>query len=286
MSGLTPEQIAAAFIASCRDEIDAPKPGNVHTFAGGHDMEVRHFLDSARVAAPAIASPGARVGTRIRDAVEATFAQVQMNTNLGIILLCAPLARAAEASAQNLRGALTNVLANLDAADAAEVYAAIARAAPGGLGRAARYDVHEAAPPSLIEAMREAAELDMIARQYVTDFADVFGIGLPLAAQMQAREGNSIALAVYLTFLSGFPDTHIVRKYGTDIAKLVMQEAQAFAARVQSEGGTRRFISDLLAFDARLKANRINPGTSADLTVATLFAARLSGVLPISLGDG
>jgi triphosphoribosyl-dephospho-CoA synthase len=286
VSELTPEQIAAAFIASCRDEIEAPKPGNVHTFAGGHDMEVRHFLDSARVAAPAIASPGARVGTRIRDAVEATFAQVQMNTNLGIILLCAPLARAAEAGAQNLRGGLTNVLANLDAADAAEVFAAIARAAPGGLGRAARFDVHDTAPPSLIDAMREAADRDMIARQYATDFADLFETGLPLVAQIRSRQNASTALAVYLTFLSRFPDTHIVRKYGAGVAEAVMGEAQVFAARAQSETGTSSFLSDLLAFDARLKEKRINPGTSADLTVATLFAARLSRVLPISLGDG
>ena len=51
MSTLHPEQIAAAFLASCRDEIEAPKPGNVHAFAGGHDMEASHFLDSARLSA-------------------------------------------------------------------------------------------------------------------------------------------------------------------------------------------------------------------------------------------
>jgi triphosphoribosyl-dephospho-CoA synthase len=285
VSASTPKDIAAAFIASCQDEIEAPKPGNVHAFAGGHDMEPRHFLDSARAAAPAIAAPGARVGTRIRNSVEATFEAVEINTNLGIILLCAPLARAAEMMAGDLRAALAGTLKDLDPGDARDVYAAIARAAPGGLGRAARYDVHEAAPASLIDAMGEAAERDMVARQYVADFADVFETGLPVAAKTP-RQGNSAALSVYLAFLSRFPDTHILRKYGPDVAKAVMREAQTFAARAQGEAGSAAFIADLLAFDTRLKAKRINPGTSADLTVATLFAARLSGVLPMSPENG
>jgi triphosphoribosyl-dephospho-CoA synthase len=285
VSVLTADQIAAAFIAACRDEIEAPKPGNVHAFAGGHDMEGRHFLDSARVAAPAIAASGARIGTRIRKGVEATFEAVGMNTNLGIILLCAPLACAVESLSTDLRTALASTLKRLDAQDAGDVYAAIARASPGGLGQAAQYDVHDAAPASLIDAMREAAERDMIARQYVMDFADVFETGVSLIEQMRSSKGPSIALAVYLTFLAQFPDSHIVRKHGAAAAEAVMHEAQAFAARVQGESGTKAFIADLLAFDARLKGARINPGTSADLTVASLFAARLAGVLPISPRD-
>jgi triphosphoribosyl-dephospho-CoA synthase len=285
VSGASAERIAAAFIASCGDEIEAPKPGNVHTFAGGHDMQARHFLDSARVAAPAIAAPGARVGTRIRKAVDATFAEVGMNTNLGILLLCAPLARAAEAATE-LRAALAGTLSDLDARDAADVYAAIARASPGGLGRASRYDVHEPPPSSLIEGMREAADRDFIARQYATDFTDVFEVGLRAAVRMQPSSGQAIALGVYLAFLSRFPDTHIVRKHGLQTAERVMRQTQAFAARAPSERGTAAFMTDLLAFDSRLKRERINPGTSADLTVATLFAARLCGVLPIPPGDG
>jgi triphosphoribosyl-dephospho-CoA synthase len=276
---LTPNAIAAAFIASCRDEIEAPKPGNVHTFAGGHYMEARHFLESARVAAPAIAAAGARVGARIRNAVELTFAEVGMNTNLGILLLCAPLARAAKSGA-DLRAAVAGTLHDLDAQDAADVYAAIVRASPGGLGRVSRHDVHGLAPSSLLDGMREAADRDMIARQYVTNFADVFENGLRTAAEMRSPGArHSIALRVYLTFLSTFPDTHVLRKHGADIAAAVMREAQAFAARARSDAGSASFISDLLAFDARLKGERINPGTSADLTVATLFAARLSGML-------
>jgi triphosphoribosyl-dephospho-CoA synthase len=283
VSAFTPDQIAAAFIDSCRDEINAPKPGNVHTFAGGHDMEARHFLASARVAAPAIAAPGARVGARVRDAAEATWTEVGMNTNLGILLLCAPLARAAEFAPGTLRSALADVLDDLDARDAADVYAAIAKAAPGGLGRAARYDVHDGAPDSLLDAMREAAERDMIARQYVAGFADVFDAGFEAVAKTHSRgAGQPLALDIYLTFLSRFPDTHVIRKHGPEIADRVMREALLFVARLPTERDAGAFLSDLLAFDARLKAQSINPGTSADLTVATLFAARLAGLLPVA----
>jgi triphosphoribosyl-dephospho-CoA synthase len=286
VSGFKSDEIAQAFLASCRDEIEAPKPGNVHIFAGGHAMEVQHFIASARVAAPAIAAAGERVGARIRNAVEATFAEVRMNTNLGIILLCGPLAHAAETKpGPELRNGLAETLANLDEQDAEDVYAAIRRAAPGGLGRAARYDVRETPLVSLLEAMREAADRDMIAKQYVTDFSDIFDIGVAAAADMRLLDDtHAVALGVYLTFLSRFPDTHIRRKHGEEVAAAVMREARVFVERVRREGGTARFLADLLAFDRRLKAARLNPGTSADFTVASLFAARLSGVLPLAEG--
>jgi len=41
------------------------------------------------------------------------------------------------------------------------------------------------------------------------------------------------------------------------------------------EGLSPALQADLLKIDAELKAAGINPGTSADLTVATLFAAAL-----------
>jgi triphosphoribosyl-dephospho-CoA synthase len=91
----TAAQIAAAFEAACRDELAAPKPGNVHLFADGHRMTADEFIRSAAAAAGPLAQPGARVGARILGAIEATAAAVGTNTNLGIVLLCAPLAAAA-----------------------------------------------------------------------------------------------------------------------------------------------------------------------------------------------
>ncbi len=277
--------IADAFRAACREEIEAPKPGNVHIFAGGHDMEAAHFLTSADVSAGPISAVGTSVGVRVLGAVEASFAAVGMNTNLGIILLCAPLAVAAELGG-DLRAALADVLENLDRQDAENVFRAIARANPGGLGAAARYDVRDSPKITLLEAMREAAPRDRIAFQYASNFDDVFVTGFASLEDAKKAEIDPPlrAVNVYLSFLSRFPDTHIFRKFGADAAIAVQQEAREILPLFKAQ--PHDCLTELLAFDARLKSRGINPGTSADLTVATLFADRLRNGLPIRRNDG
>jgi len=275
------EQIAAAFRAACLDELEAPKPGNVHVFASGHRMTAAEFVRSAEVAAAPLAFPGARVGNRIRDAVEATLTLVGTNTNLGIILLCAPLAAAAERPGE-LRSALAQVLASLNVRDAELAFRAIARAAPAGLGRVERHDVAEAATVTLKAAMAEASSRDRIARQYVSDFEDVFERGEPTlqAALERSDEPQWATLAVYLEFLSAFPDSHIVRKHGTATAEDICRTAARYHERMRSAESPAALLPDLLTWDTLLKERGINPGTSADLTVATLFAHRLRTILP------
>ena len=155
-----PHQIASAFEYACRDELDAPKPGNVHVFANGGRLDVKDFERSAAAAAGPLSDSGQRVGARILGAVEATAAAVKTNTNLGIILLCAPLAAAAETFSNDLRSSLSQALRALDRDDAELAFQAIVRASPAGLGRAVRHDVFAPATGSLIEAMAEAADRD------------------------------------------------------------------------------------------------------------------------------
>jgi triphosphoribosyl-dephospho-CoA synthase len=277
-------QVAAAFKAACLDELDAPKPGNVHVFASGHRMSTDEFQASAGAAAAAVAQPGARVGERIHAAVEATLAAVGVNTNLGIILLCAPLAAATEIVSSGLRTGLARVLNELDVDDARLAFRAITRAAPAGLGRVEQHDVFGPATVTLRRAMAVAAERDRIARQYVSDFEDVFELGDPLLANALARATHPrwATLAVYLGFLSAFPDSHIVRKHGTGVAEATRRAALPFHRRMQSSEAIEALLPDLLAWDTKLKRDGINPGTSADLTVATLFAHRLRAILPPS----
>jgi len=282
-----PEQIAAAFRAACRDELDAPKPGNVHVFAAGHGMTAVDFARSADAAAGPLSHSGMRVGTRIASAVEATFAAVGANTNLGILLLCAPLAAAADPPPHDLRAALDAVLAALDIDDANLAFRAIARAAPAGLGRAERHDVFLPATVTLKQAMVEAGDRDRIAHQYASGFDDIFALGEPVLTAALARTPHPrwATLAVYLGFLAEFPDSHIVRKHGAAVADETRRTAATFLRRmpsVEPDG----LLADLLAWDAALKHGGINPGTSADLTVATLFAHRLRNILPPSANSG
>lgn len=287
---ITPEAIAAAFVAACIAELEAPKPGNVHVFAGGHGMAASDFIASARAAAPFIAAPEARVGDRILGAVEATWAAVGQNTNLGIVLLCAPLAEAALAGSARdagLRPALAAVLRGLDLRDAEAAFRAISRARPAGLGAAPIHDVAAPAQTTLREAMRVAAARDRIAFQYANDFVDVFDCGLTTLTAARARDDDpSVAtLDVFLAFLSAFPDSHVARKYGDATAAALCAEAQAFGARLAGAGSGARFAA-ALDWDAQLKARRLNPGTSADLTVATLFAGSLAAILASACKNG
>lgn len=265
--------IAELFVAVCRAEVMALKPGNVHVHAAGHGMTVADFLLSADVAAPEIARPGAPVGERVLQAVLATRAAVNCNTNLGILLLTAPLARAAEMPpARSLRGRVRAVLEELSVADAEATYEAIRLASPGGLGRAAEHDVSAPATVDLRTAMAAARSRDRIAAQYADGYRDVFGIGVACARALTGKDAVSIAEAVYLEFLTAFPDSHVLRKQGEAAAAALMTGAREVRRHLAAEKSDAVRHDHLFAFDARLKWQGINPGTSADLTVASLFA--------------
>jgi triphosphoribosyl-dephospho-CoA synthase len=278
--------IAAAFRTACTDELDAPKPGNVHVFATGGELTPEAFIRSAEVAAKPLSRAGSRVGARILGAIEATSAAVGTNTNLGIVLLCAPLAVAAQVVAEthpsDLHAALLHVLDDLDIEDAQLAFRAIALANPAGLGRAEHHDVRSPATGTLLEAMQAAAERDRIAQQYGSGFADVFDVGLPVldVALSAHSEPKWATVAVYLNFLAEIPDSHIARKYGAAVAEDVRDNARVFRDRLHIAADPAHLLADLLTWDASLKARRLNPGTSADLTVATLFAHRLRTILP------
>ena len=278
MPPLQQEELAALFLAACRAELNALKPGNVHIHASGHGMEMAQFEASAEASAPWIADARLRVGERIARAVEATLAVAGCNTNLGILLLCSPLAAAAQApGGGSLRERLSRVLGSLDDADAAATFEAIRRANPGGLGTAPDQDV--AMPPTagLTEAMALAADRDRIAQAYVTNFAEIFEFGLPALTQARAC-ANDPALAIttlHMSYLAALPDSHIARKFGAAVAEDVRAAALQREALWRPAARSDTFEA-LLAFDRELKVRQINPGTTADLVVATLFADAVS----------
>lgn len=275
MPRLNESDIRRLFLAACRAELTALKPGNVHVHAAGHGMEVAQFEAAAEAAAPWISANGVKVGTRILRAVEASFAAAGCNTNLGILLLCAPIAAAAEMNLEkSLRDRLRAVLASLDASDAAAVYAAIRRAHPGGLGDAPEQDV--AMPPTigLLEAMSLAAGRDRIALNYTTGFADIFEFGLPQLARARLLAANEqlAVTTLHMAYLAQFPDSHVARKYGEMAATDLRRRAIALSSLWQpvAQRNTER---ELLDFDAELKRQNVNPGTTADLVVATVFVS-------------
>lgn len=274
-----PATVAAAVRAACLAELEALKPGNVGLHGDGHGMRVDDFVRSAEVSAGPLADAGWGVGQRIYRAVAATRAAVGCNTNLGIVLLAAPLCHAAQhgPAGAALRTRLERTLAGLDLADARAAFAAIRLAAPAGLGRRDAYDVTAEPEITLREAMATAAADDRIARQYANDYRDIYELGLVTWRRLRsAGLGPAWATSgVYLRYLSGFDDSHIRRKYGPGPAGRVRRRAETVWRMFAAEPVPERLRPRLLAFDRELKQQGINPGTSADLTVATLLADSL-----------
>lgn len=276
----TPADVAAAGQLACLLEVSAPKPGNVSPERHFHDTRYEDFLASAVAIGPALSGAAQHpLGTTIRTAVEATRRWTRSNTNLGIVLLLAPVARAALRSGGPLRERLARVLADTTVEDAAQVYAAIRHAGPGGLGATAAEDVADTPTVTLREAMGLAADRDAVAREYVTDFALTFEVGVP-AIRASRQEGlgwTEAAVEAYLTLLASTPDTHIARKLGRAEAESVSRRA----LEVRTAGGTRSAAGReaLVALDAELRdpRNRRNPGTTADLTCAAIFVVILEG---------
>ena len=276
----TPADIAALAQLACALEVSAPKPGNVSPGRPFADVAFEDFLTSAI----AIGQPFARVtdqplGRTIRDAIDVTACWTNTNTNLGMVLLLAPLAKAAaNAPGEDVRDALRLVLDRTTVDDAREVYAAIRRASPGGLGRAEAQDVAGDPDVTLLEAMRLAADRDGVAREYATAFATTFERGAPILARAR-RDGLAWSDAIVETFLSLLAeviDTHIVRRTGLGAAERVSALARGAldAGGVRTAAG-RKAIDDM---DAAMRdtRNSNNPGTTADLTAAAIFVTLIS----------
>src|SRR5574337_1414485 len=219
MNSLPPDAVSLAAQLACLLEVSADKPGNVTPFADFADTRYTDFLASSIVLGLKLRQAAMiAAGSLVLDAVRETKRLVGRNTNLGIALLFAPLAKAAlRRGRQPLRSRLRSVLTSLTPIDGQRVYEAIRLAAPGGLGQADRFDVREKrGRVPLLDAMRVAADRDLIAREYVTDFEITFTIGVP-SLERALKESNDLERSViqtYLTLLSRIPDSLIARKCG------------------------------------------------------------------------
>ena len=260
-------------------EACSPKPGNVNRKFDFADATLPDFLSSAAVAAEALRGLRTwRVGPMVHRAVMARRATVATNTNLGMLLLLAPLALAATRGPRgSLREQTALVLGSLDGEDSRLVYEAIRLASPGGLGRSEKDDVAEKAPVSLIEAMKEAADRDAIAREYATDFSATFDVVLP-ELRSSLEGGSTLSQSIVEAFLSTLaliPDSLIARKEGIERARDVSRRA----ARLLDRRRRGPDPAALARFDGELRAfgNRLNPGATADLVAGALFALLAEG---------
>lgn len=261
-------------------EVTAPKPGNVHRGADFEDLTFADFLTSAAVIAPEFDAAAARpLGQTVLAAVLATRAATGTNVNLGSILLIAPMA--AVPRSEPLAPGVAAVLARLTPLDAHNVYAAIRHAQPGGLGAVPEHDVQHEPPDDLLGAMRAAAERDLVARQYANGFAEVLGEVVPgLASSLAAGLPLWLAIVhVQVQLMQRHGDSLIARKCGPAVSAAAAARAGAvLEAGPPSSGAYHDALADL-DFWLRSDGHRRNPGTSADMIAAGLFAALRDGII-------
>lgn len=271
---------------ACILEVMAPKPGNVQRHRDLPGLDLLDFVASALAIGPALdraAEEG--VGRAVERAVEATRRMVSTNTNLGMVLLLAPLA--AVPPGTNLAAGLRDVLEATTPDDARAVYRAIRLAQPGGMGSVPEQDIAQEPTMPLAAIMRLAADRDLVARQYAHGFEQVFHEALP-ALETSLDRGRTVDDSIvdaHLTLLSRYPDSLIARKAGLERADEVSRRAAGIlAAGWPDRPEAVRMCSE---FDDWLRDPdvRLNPGTTADLVTAALYAALRDGTIPLPLAS-
>ncbi|MCX6000395.1 MAG: triphosphoribosyl-dephospho-CoA synthase [Chloroflexi bacterium] len=283
MRRLKPDEVAQAAQIACLLEVSADKPGNVTRHEDFWTLRQEDFLISAVAIGPAIREAGEEttVGDTILRAIRNTHRFVSYNTNLGIVLLFAPLAKAYGRPGR-LRESLREILASLTVNDAQKAYEAIRLAKPAGMGRLEKYDIsEEQVDITLREAMWLAKDRDSLAREYVTNFESTFELGYPSLMKywVESHQLLDSIVQAYLAILTEIPDTQISRINGPAVAEDVSRRA----ARALELGGVfsargRKAVRELDRF-LRQEGDGLNPGTTADLVTASIFVALLRGGL-------
>ena len=287
---MKPEEIAKmAQIASALEVSGYPKPGNVHRTRDFVDMEFEDFVISGIVIGDTISEActdvdveNPQLGKYILQAVAETDRWIKNNTNLGIVMMTTPIAVAAAISDSfdDIRENIKLVMGNTSVDDACDLYDAINIADAGGMGDQDEYDVASDNAKNelrengqtMYDVLKISAPWDMLAREMTGDMPAVFEIGYPKYHELrQSKSQNDACVLTFLTILSHVPDTLISRKYGSDEAmKISLMTRDLLNIKDEPD-----FKDRLKEFDDYLFKNKYNPGTTADLTAASIFVSYL-----------
>jgi len=158
------------------------------------------------------------------------------------------------------------------------------------LGRVEELDVVD--DSSLEQLSREAMTLqdvfercacsDTVCREWISGFENTFAKGYPYLLRVLKSSGdvNTAIVDTFLYLLSEEPDSLISRKSGYEAALNVSRKALAI---VSAGGlGSERGREMTLELDKELQRSEgsMNPGTTADLTAASIFLLLLEGWRP------
>ena len=273
------DDLKAAYLFSCKKDIELIKPGNVNLLSPHKDTKAQDYLDSATLSSKELFNQNHSLGKRILESVKITRSQVNVNTNLGIILLCAPVIQSyIDFNALDLRDCIKKTLSATSVKDTHDLCAAINISSPGGLGDSDLYDTASYPNISIKQIMDYSKEYDRISYQYSHNFTDIFDFIIPKLEFLNQRyESLDISLSLlFIEILAKIPDSHISRKFGDKIAKKTSNNAYDLLKILDREYDPDYLAKALNNLDYEYKKKGINPGTTADLLVASLMIYKIS----------
>ena len=274
------DDLKSAYLFSCKKDIELIKPGNVNLLSSHKDTKAQDYLDSAILSSKELFNQNYSLGKRILESVNVTRSQVNVNTNLGIILLCAPVIQSyIDFNNLDLREGIKRTLSTTSIKDTHDLCAAINISSPGGLGDSDMYDTASYPNASIKQIMDYSQEYDRISYQYSHNFSDIFDFIIPKLEFLNQRyESLDISLSLlFIEILAKIPDSHISRKFGDKIAKKTSNNAHDLLKILDREHDPDYLAKALNNLDYEYKKKGINPGTTADLLVASLMIYKISG---------
>ena len=275
---LTPKNIQSAYLFSCHKDIELIKPGNVNIISPHKDTNARDYIESSVLSSKILFQEKLTLGERILESVKITRKKIKTNTNLGIILLCAPIIHAIiKFKDLELRDGIKMTLSSSTPKDTLDICSAINISSPGGLGKRDVYDTNSLPDVSVKEIMDYSAKYDRISYQYSNNYIDIFDFIIPRLIFLIKKHGSlDISLSLmFIEILAKIPDSHITRKLGDKISKKTSNHANDLLKILDKESSHEYLTNQLSKLDYEYKKKGINPGTTADLLLASLMIYKI-----------
>ena len=271
-------KLKEAYLYACKKDIELIKPGNVSINSPHLDTNAQDYLDSSILSAKELFQDKYALGERILQSVKMTRSKINVNTNLGIVLLCAPIIQACiNYNSFGLRDGIKQTLLSTTHKDTHDLCMAINLSSPGGLGRSEMYDVSTNPSISIKQMMDYSAKYDRISYQFSHNYSDILDFIIPKLIILNEKHNSlDISLSIlFIEILAKIPDSHISRKYGDKIAKKTSNNASDLLKILDRENSPDCLANELNDLDYKYKKKGINPGTTADLLVASLMIYKI-----------
>ena len=272
------EKLKSIYIYACSKDVEVIKPGNVNIDYPHSDTTAYDFLRSAHDSCKSLFKQDFSLGERIYYSVSDSRKNTKVNTNLGILLLIAPIIHSLLHSTKTtFRSALKDVIKTSQISDTNLLCRAINFVNPGGLGEKERMSTNSLPRVTLKTIMDKSANYDRLSYQYSTGYSDILDFIVPRIIEHKKNIENTDFLLslVFLEILSEIPDTHISRKFNEKIAKKTSNEACDLIKIINTERSRKKALSRICQLDYEYKNKGINPGTTADLLLSGVMIERL-----------